>query len=312
MTIGSAPGKLILFGEHAVVYGRTAIAVPVDKVRANAEISPYPEGENGQVFIEAPQIEFASWLHDLPQNHPFSMVVRLTLEMLQVDPTRPLKIRVESNIPIAAGMGSSAATSIAIIRGLSAHFNQSLSPEKQSGIAYEVEKIHHGTPSGVDNTVIAYERPVIFSRDKELRSLEAGADIPLVIGDTGIQSETARAIAQVRTRRQAESARFDSLFDQISIISEKAAEAIQSGRIADLGPLMNQNQSLLADIGVSSEPLRTLIQAALDAGASGAKLSGAGLGGNMIALVQTQTSHEIASALHEAGAVRTIETVIAK
>jgi mevalonate kinase len=223
-----------------------------------------------------------------------------------------LKIRIESSIPIAAGMGSSAATSIAIIRGLSAHFNQSLSPEAQSDIAYEVEKIHHGTPSGVDNTVVAYGKPVIFSRNKGLQSLEVGADILLVVGDTGIQSETAHAVAQVRKRWQAETARFDSMFDQISAISEKAAEAIQSGQIAELGSLMNQNQTLLTEIGVSSAPLQTLIQAALDAGASGAKLSGAGQGGNMIALIQPDTSREVTYALRQAGAARIIETVIAK
>jgi mevalonate kinase len=312
MITGSAPGKVILFGEHAVVYGRTAIAVPVENVRANAEISPISKGKKGQIYIEAPQIDFSSWIHAAQDTHPLSVLIHLTLEFLGVKNFPPFKIQLDSSIPIAAGMGSSAAISIAIIRALSGQFEQEISPNQQSEIAFEVEKVHHGTPSGVDNTVVAHETPVIFTREKVPRPFRPGANIHLLIADTGIHSETSFAVGQVRESWESNKTYYEALFDQISEVSEFASRAIKSGQVSVLGSLMNQNQILLQALGVSSEPLNDLIEAARQAGAFGAKLSGAGLGGNMIALVNPNSMKDVANALRTAGATRVIETVVEK
>ena len=153
----SAPGKVILVGEHAVVYGRPAIAVPVDQVQATAKITC-----TGTPFrIQALDLDRTFTLADAAEDDPLALAVRLTLAHLQANP--PLAaLQVKSDIPIASGLGSGAAVSVAIIRAMARFLNTELPAETVSEIAFQVERIHHGTPSGIDNTVVAFNRPVYF------------------------------------------------------------------------------------------------------------------------------------------------------
>jgi mevalonate kinase len=182
-------------------------------------------------------------------------------------------------------------------------------------LAYEVDKLHHGTPSGIDNTVITYEKPIYF--------IKQGFDLPgtqevfqvskpfvIVIADTGIPSPTSQAVGDVRTSWQKDKTTFEALFEHAGKIANQARTAIASGEISALGPLMNSNQLLLDQMGVSSAKLDRLIQTALEAGAPGAKLSGGGRGGNMIALATKDTSRKVAAALRSAGATSTIITTV--
>jgi mevalonate kinase len=306
----SAPGKVILFGEHAVVYNRPAIAVPVTQVRAKATITADPSGPLGQVQIVARQIGLERELTDLPADHPLALAIKGVADQLGVDHLPALRLQINSTIPIASGLGSGAAVSVAIARALAAFLGHPLSDEQVSQIAFQVDQKYHGTPSGIDNTVIAYAQPVFFIRGQPFIRLCAVQPFTVVIGNTGISSPTGTVVGDVRMRWQANPPAYERLFDAIGEIAGLARHAIEAGPVANLGPLMTRNQALLQQLDVSSPELDRLIQAALAAGATGAKLCGGGRGGNMIALTSPETAPAIAEALRGAGAVNTIITTI--
>jgi mevalonate kinase len=300
MTFATAPGKIILFGEHAVVYGRPALAVPVFQVYARATVE---EGEEKGIWIEAPQIELAATLEALGHDHPLAMAVELVFRSLGQSPQgQKLRLRVDSTIPVASGLGSGAAVSVALIRALSAHLGQPLPDEQVNALAYEIEKIHHGTPSGIDNTVVTYGRAVYFVRGQAPQPFSIRGHFTLIIGDTGIPAPTRQAVADVRRLWQADPKRYNALFDAIGEIVQEARQALEAGDGARLGELMNANHALLQELTVSSAELDALVEAARGAGAWGAKLSGGGRGGNMIALAAPQRAQEVAQALRLKGA----------
>lgn len=312
----SAPGKIILFGEHAVVYNRPAIAVPVVNVRARAIVNPDPLGSPGVVHIQAPDIHLDQFLSDLPQNQPIAKAVWELLNYMNLNQPPACTLQVTSTIPLAAGMGSGAAVSIAILRAFAAFLGHPLSDEQVSNLAYEVEKLHHGTPSGIDNTVIAYAMPVFFKRRESgppfIETIQVKAPFKLVIGDTGIPSKTASVVGDVRMAYQAGTRLYESLFDGVGELVLKAREAIEAGDTFKLGHLMDANHELLCQIGVSSPELDRLVKAARSAGALGAKLSGAGRGGNMISLVTSDSEDAVTQALLSSGATRIIKTTVGK
>lgn len=310
MTVASVPGKAILFGEHAVVYGRPAIAVPVWEIAAQAEVLDNPGAAPGSLLVEAPAIDLAGELAALDPSHPLPRIILDTLYALGVEHPPPLRLRVTSTIPMASGLGSGAAVSVAVARALSQHLGCPLEPSRESALAFAVERIHHGTPSGVDNTVVAYGLPVYFRRDNPPVPFRVGAPLHLVLGDTGIPSATSVAVGGVRERWRENPAAYERRFDAIGAIVNEARGRIESGRIADLGPLMNRNHFLLQEIGVSSPVLDALVRAAIEAGAWGAKLSGAGMGGTMLALAPKDRMDAVRAALTRAGAARTITTQV--
>jgi mevalonate kinase len=318
MTLGSAPGKIILFGEHAVVYGRPALAVPVTQVQAQVEVLDSPQAG---IWIEAPDIGVHAEMGDLPPGHPLAAAISGTLQAL--DPPlalppflrnggsrRGVEIQIASTIPVASGLGSGAAVSVALIRALSTHLGRPLTDEQVSAIAYEVEKIHHGTPSGIDNNVVAYARPVYYVRGQPAETFGVGAPFTLVIGDTGLPAPTKESVGDVRRLWEADEARWEKVFDEIGQIVQRARHMLQGGAWVDLGDLMDANHALLQELAVSSPELDRLVLAARSAGALGAKMSGGGRGGNMIALVSPEAAGSVAAALKNAGAVRTIITTV--
>jgi mevalonate kinase len=302
----SAPGKVILFGEHAVVYGRPAIAVPVTQVKAKAIVTANPRGAPGEVRVQAPDIGLESTLEELDAGNPLAAAILAVVSSLKVKRIPACTIKITSTIPVAAGMGSGAAVSVAVIRALSAFFGHPLPDEKVSALAFEVEKIHHGTPSGIDNAVVTCARPVYFVKGKPIEILQVGRSFTLVIGDTGIASPTAAAVGEVRKAWQTEKSQYEAYFESVGAITHSARQAIKSGGVELLGPLMDANHGVLRKIGVSCAELDALVMTARRAGAWGAKLSGGGRGGNMIALVPPARAEEVAKALQVAGAARTI------
>lgn len=302
----SAPGKIILFGEHAVVYGRPAIAVPVLHVRADAVIRSAGERT---VRINAPGIGRRYGLSSARPDDPIATIVRLTCARLGVAPEY-FEVHIESSIPVARGLGSGAAVSVAIARALGNFFARPFEPETLSALAYECEKLYHGTPSGIDNTVIAFARPVYFVRGRPLEPFEVARPFLIAIGDTGVSSPTKIAVGDVRRAWEADRERFEALFDRIGEIAREARQHIEQGNNAALGELMNQNQELAHAIGVSSPEIERLVEAARRAGALGAKLSGAGRGGNVIALVETDAQEAVERAMLHAGARRVITTLV--
>lgn len=306
----TAPGKVILFGEHAVVYGRPAIAVPVNQVRARVVISADPQSALGRVLVQAPDVGLEAELGELPETHPLAQAILITLKAFELDRMPACTVRISSTIPIAAGLGSGAAVSVALIRATAAFLGQRLPVERVSALAYEVDKLYHGTPSGIDNTAIAYGLPVYFIRGQPIELLKLPVPFTIVIGDTGIQSPTAIAVGDLRQLWQEDPGRYEALFDAVGVIAQAARRSIESGKPDELGPLMNENQDLLGKMGISCPELDRLVTAALSAGALGAKLSGGGRGGNMIALVRSEAAASVAQALERNGAIRTISTSV--
>ncbi|MEW6717092.1 MAG: mevalonate kinase [Chloroflexota bacterium] len=309
-TSASAPAKIILFGEHAVVYGRPAIAVPISSVMAKVFIRPVLNAPSGYIHILSPGIELDTDLSALSDDHPLALVIHHVFSSLGVTRPPAMKIRITSTIPIASGLGSGAAVSVALARALSAFLGHPLTKEQVSAIAFEADKIYHHTPSGIDNTVITYQQPVYFIKNQPVQTFKAYEPFTIVIADTGIPCPTMETVRDVRHGWQANPGRYDKLFDSIGCIVEKAHKLIQTGHNEDLGPLMDENHQLLCALGVSSQELDRLIEIARAAGALGAKLSGGGRGGNMIALTGRLNAPTIAKALQEAGAVHTITTTI--
>jgi mevalonate kinase len=304
----SAPGKVILFGEHAVVYGRPAIAVPVLNVAARASLEPAAEAG---LRIVAADLGRDYWLAEAGPDDPLAVVVRAALEHLG-RPAPPATLYISSTIPLGRGLGSGAAISTAIVRALARFFDQSLDPAEVSDLVFEVEKLYHGTPSGIDNTVVAFAQPVYFIKGRPIQRLQVARPFTLVIGDTGLVSPTHRSVGDLRRRWQENQNLYEGYFDEIGVIARQARMAIEREETdsAAIGKLMNENQELLVTIGVSSPELDRLIAAAHRAGALGAKLSGAGWGGNMIALARPDAAAAVAAALTGAGASGVIVTEV--
>jgi mevalonate kinase len=310
MITASAPGKVILFGEHAVVFGMPAIAAPLEDLRATAVISPLPEGAHNDILIEAPAIGYSQWLHEATPNDPLPLIVQEFLTSVGIEKFDPLHLVVKSSIPSSAGLGSGAAVSAAVIKALVRFFDKPTSASEISRIIYQAEKIHHGTPSGIDNTVVAHDRVVFFIRDQEPEFLNLHSPLWIVLGDTGERTPTATAVSQVRRAWKEDPSHFEDLFQSIGTISRQARIAMIDGDHEILGILMNENQSKLEELGVSSTRLEKLNGAARHANASGAKLSGGGMGGFVIALTNEENVDAVRHSLSDAGATATFVSTI--
>ncbi len=306
----TAPGKIILFGEHAVVYNQPAIAVPISTVIARTIITANPRGKPGVVKVVAPNIGLETYLDELPYDEPLAAAIRSVPTTLKLSTIPACDIRITSTIPIAAGMGSGAAVTISIIRALSTFLGHPLADEQVSKLTYEVEKIHHGTPSGIDNSVIAFNKPVYYIRNQPIQTLEVPQPFTIVIGDTGIHRPTSSTVTDVRKAWQDNPGFYEGVFGRIGQIVQDAQRAITGGEFKKLGLLMDKNHEQLQMIGVSSSELDNLVNISKSAGALGAKLSGGGGGGNMIALVIPESAEQVANALNKEGAVNTIISVI--
>jgi mevalonate kinase len=307
MTKASAPGKIILFGEHAVVYGRPALAVPVKQVRADVEIIDSPRTG---IWLNAPGVNLRAELNTLPSDHPIAAVIHNFLFLSRVWPFPNFEINISSTIPVASGLGSGAAVTVALTRALASHLNFPMSDEEINSIAYEIEKIHHGTPSGIDNTVVTFAEPVYFVKGQPTEIFHVGSPFTMVIGDTGIRAPTKESVSDVRKLWEAHPTKWEQLFDQVGTIVQDARKAIQRGDWTELGKLMNHNHVLLQEMTVSSPELDQLIFVAREAGALGAKMSGGGRGGNMIALVTPELADSVSRSLLEAGARATMITQV--
>ncbi len=319
----SAPGKIILFGEHAVVYGRPALAVPVTQVHADVEIL---DSHRAGIWFNAPDVGLYAELNSLPSDHPLAAVINQFFpHPLPLSRNRErgggegLEIKITSTIPVASGLGSGAAVTVAMIRTLSSMVHRPLSDEQISAMTFEIEKLHHGTPSGIDNTVVTYAKPVYFIKRPspnrrgdggEVEILKVGKPFTILIGDTGIRAPTKESVADVRKLWEADKSRWEKVFDEIGEITKNAKKRIENGKWMELGQLMNKNHALLQELTVSSPELDKLVETARKAGALGAKMSGGGRGGNMIALIKPDSMEAVTESLKDAGAKRIIITQV--
>lgn len=340
MTKASAPGKIILFGEHAVVYGQPALAVPIHQVHVAVEVS---DSDRAGIWVNAPNIRLHAEHSRLAPDDALAATISMVYSTLEIDFARRsssaeasslpseetaspkgnssqkdarrviaggIEINVTSTIPLASGLGSGAAVSVAVIRALSTHLGYPIGDEQVNEIAYEVEKIHHGTPSGIDNTVVTYAKPIFFVKGQPIELLNVAKPFTIIIGDTGIPAPTKESVGDVRALWEQDKRKMEILFGVAGSLAKTARQAIEGGHPERLGALMNENQRVLTEMGVSSPELDKLVEASLNAGASGAKLSGGGRGGNMIALSTQKNAPTIVEALYAAGAKNVIVTEV--
>ncbi|HET6587136.1 MAG TPA: hydroxymethylglutaryl-CoA reductase, degradative [Oleiagrimonas sp.] len=296
-TWSAGHGKVILLGEHAVVHGRHAIAAPLPlAIRAKVE-----DASDGTTLM-IPRWGVEQRLHQYA-NHPGSFLQSLGMLLEKLELTdRALDIRVYPNVPRAMGLGGSAALAVAVIRALDQHCRLSLGEADITQLAFECEKIAHGTPSGIDNTVATYGKPLLYQSGNppQVTTLELDEPLPLVIGLCGTESLTAKMVARVRRAWENNKALYERVFDEIDMLTLHALDALKTHDLAQLGELMNICQGQLNALQVSSWELEELMQIARDNGATGAKLTGGGGGGAMIALCPDGTGRVI-QAMHDAG-----------
>lgn len=277
---GRGCGKIILFNEHFVVYGIPAIASSIDKY-AEAEVA---DSDDIEIFDERINLKN----EDMELKVLEAIASKMGIDLHE----RPVKVRLKGDIPLGSGLGASAATCVAIARALSDHFNLGLSEEEINSVAYEGEKIYHGNPSGIDNTVATFGGVIWFERGGRIEKIWIKKPLYIIIGNTGIKASTREAIEKVRQKREKDPKNFEKLLNEAMNLAYDARRYIEEGRLKKIGELMNRNHELLREIGVSCEKLDHLVNLFLEKGAMGAKLTGGGLGGNAIALVEDEKEQD--------------------
>ena len=299
MTSASACAKTILFGEHAVVYGEPAIAVPLISTRTYADIIP-----GSKVFrIQSETTHLNRPLDRINPESGLHKLLMLIRKEFGFDEFPQAILNIRSDIPIASGLGSGAALSAAVIRALAQYYRNDPDLDTVNRMVFEIEKVYHGTPSGIDNTVIVYEQPIIFIKSSGFTVLNSDiSKLPLIVADTGIRSRTVEAVAHVRSDYENNK----SALHEIGIIVKEAVSALENLDISEIGRLMNENQRLLRTIDVSCPELEELISLALKNGAYGAKLTGAGCGGNFIVLCKDPSHADKLRGIYKERGIRII------
>jgi mevalonate kinase len=279
----SAPGKVILLGEHSVVFGVPAIAAAIDR---RLEVRVQFDGAASAHSSSDPKLQHA---------------VEVAARDLDVDPAQ-LRVEVASDIPPACGLGSSAALSLALVRALAPLGGRTLSDEEIRARASRVEDVFHGTASGVDVAASASGGVVWFERSNPptIEPLRPARPIDLVVGLSGDPRSTAGPVGRLRERHAKRPELYGRLFDLAGHVVRAGREALETGDWESLGTLMDTAQGLLNAFGVSTPALERMLAIARGAGALGAKLSGAGGGGVIIALAPA-SAERIAEALRAAG-----------
>ncbi len=286
-----APGKVILAGEHAVVYGCPAIATTLDRgVRIAVHARPQAQVNGDGPMLKATGLGFVGQVCAGP-NGQGPAILRLALERLVTlcgERVRGLELVVDSSIPGGRGLGSSAALSVAMVRAVYRYFEEALSEEQTLRIVTELERIFHGNPSGIDHAVVTHGGVLWFERAGEeprMERLVLKRPLCFAVGLSHPHGGTARAVEALRERSRRHEEAYTHLFSGIRRLVHEMRDALAEGHLAAAGELMNVNQGYLNALGVSTPELESLCALARQLGALGAKLTGAGGGGAVIALV---------------------------
>ena len=281
--VGQAHSKIILIGEHAVVYGYPAISLPLLEVEVTCKV----------VLAASP------WR--LYEEDTLSMAVYASLEHLNIKDAC-IRCEIDSAIPEKRGMGSSAAISIAAIRAVFDYYEADLPHDVLEILVNRAEMIAHMNPSGLDAKTCLSDQPIRFIKNVGFTELEMDLSAYLVIADTGVYGHTREAIQVVQNKGK------DALpfLHALGELTQQAEDAIRRKAAEGLGKILSQAHLHLKEIGVSSPEADSLVETALSHGALGAKMSGGGLGGCIIALATNLTqAQELAERLEEKGAVQT-------
>ncbi|MBS7251648.1 MAG: mevalonate kinase [Candidatus Freyarchaeota archaeon] len=297
------PERLFFFGEHAVVYGEPALVASIDK-RVYVSVNLRDEKISRVYSKEYDQAA----KFKIDKSHPpphlpqiFKPVWTVCKEISSLTSLhKGFDISIKSEIPPGAGLGSSAAVSVATAAALNVCLDLDLSNSEISSIAFGAEKTVHGTPSGIDNTIATYGGAILYEKGN-MKQVKIKTEIPLVIGNSGVKRSTAEWVGKVKLRKQRQEKIMKPIIKSIGLIVMEGLKLLDKNDFRSLGELMDINQGLLEAIGVSTFELDKLINAARQSGAYGAKLTGAGGGGCMIALSPEDRQKQIADAILKAG-----------
>ena len=278
---GIGHGKIILLGEHSVVYGRHAVAVP-----APVNIRTKVQDTEDEILLMIPSWGVEYRLDKNPEKRQsFEKPAGLILDQMGLS-KQGMKIEVFSDIPRGMGLGGSAAIAVSIIKALNNHFKLALNQDEINQMALESEKIAHGNPSGIDNTMATYGHPLIFRNGDNplIEPLNINETFSILIGFSSTEGLTAKTVGIVRDLWKKNPGVYEKIFDEIDSLALQSIQAIQNNDFELLGQLMNINHGLLNTLQVSTPELERLIMIARESGALGAKLTGGGGGGAVIAL----------------------------
>jgi len=293
-------GKTILFGEHFVVYGLPAIASAI-----GSKTTAVVERSNSYELIdnrpETPGYKKEKFDEQKISNENI-------FRTMGIDMTKtPLRITLGGNLIAASGVGASAASCAAIARALNEEFNLDYDDNKINEIAYEGEKGYHGTPSGIDNAAAVFGGLIWYKKNPSggqniMERIQIKEPVEIVLGNTGITSSTSVVVGDVKKAKEANPEKFDRTFKDYEKLVNIARSDLNEFNLKKVGELMNQNHKLLQEIGVSCKELDFLVDVARRNGAYGAKLTGTGRGGLMIALTPGKKLQEkVANAIEKEG-----------
>ncbi|WP_343959921.1 mevalonate kinase [Yaniella flava] len=301
--LGSAHGKAILLGEHAVVYGAPAIVLPLLDLQATASIRRSRRGYITSDLYTGP-------LASAPRHMgPVLTALRVSAEQLDVRADR-VELILRSTIPFERGLGSSAATSAAVVRAVANLAGERLSAAQTHDLVQEAEHVAHGTSSGLDAHAVQSMTPLRFQQGKPT-TVKVADKCTFVIADTGTSGSTAAAVDGVSMLRDVQSRVVDRVVEDLANLTDDVVYSLGLGDPLRVGQSMHEAHSLLAYLGVSSPALDAVVAAALEAGAYGAKLTGSGLGGCVLAVVPDQEqAGDVAAAMTAVGATRTWTTTL--
>jgi mevalonate kinase len=305
-------GKTILIGEHAVVYGAPALVLPVTDVRVTATATPLPAGSEhtlrSSVHTGPLALAPAAVL-------PTVTAVTATLRYLgglglRLATDTAFDVRVDSRVPTARGMGSSAAVAAAVTAAVADAFGVALDTDTHHDLIQECERVAHGRPSGLDARGVVADEPVWFDAGV-IEPVQLTGRFVFVVADTGVPGHTRQAVAAVRARHDQAPAMVDAVVDRIGGLARQARGTLVDGDAQALGATMDAAHELLTTLDVSSGDLERLVGAARSADALGAKLTGGGRGGCVLALAaDDEHAARIVTALRGAGAAATWTTSI--
>ncbi len=287
VAIGKGYSKIILFGEHFVVYGLPGIASGIDRF---VEIKIAPINDD-TIIIDDPV--FFKEKIDIKKN-PEHIKSRIFKPIIEKYGLNKIKITFSGNAVPGGGMGLSASLAVAMARATSQHLNLDLKEEEINDLAFECEKVSHGTPSGIDNTCATYGTTILFEKNKgggknNIKLLKCAKTLYLLVVDTGVKKESTKQIVEMVAKKKEENKKeFEKIFSDYKKIVVKAKQELKFGGLKEIGNLMNQNQELLRKISVSCKEAEEIIKTATFENCLGAKVTGAGCGGNVIILCETE------------------------
>ncbi|MDR0300545.1 MAG: mevalonate kinase [Streptococcaceae bacterium] len=298
---GEAHAKLILLGEHAVVYGQPAIAIPVNLLKMHVTLTKI---RHGQFIEDSDEMRRRLELMEDDFEGIRQLILRLLLKFGEEN--MPFSLEIDSNIPRGRGLGASAALATAITKAFYDFFDSPLEDKELLDFVNFSESIVHGRASGIDAATVNSDKPLWFVKDQGMETIDIEMPGLLVIGDSGIHGLTSQAIATVQQKLRENKAEAEANIERLGDFVKQARGILTSNKVYGLGPILNGSQEILENLGVSHPKLDNLIDAARESGALGAKLTGSGLGGVIVALAANATDAiKISQALAKHGAQNT-------